>query len=708
MLALFLGLAPLLPDDPPVAPPPRPAIDPALADWTPRPATGKAEPWERATDTDWVDPRFRVMNTGPALNCTMEFPLGKGKQRVHKATAVKLGDGGVVFDRSTMRMTAAWTGGYLNHSDRRFGLLNTPTPNGAMNFAATPGPCWADANGKWDAKPPFTAPLAEEWVRYKGHVLAGDRVVFVYTVHGRGVKEFHRFDGTDLITTYEVSDGQTPLLLRRGSEVVRIGAGSRTVVFRGDNPSRDEAGVSDVWSGQNAKRWAEPIVTRLVRGDEAGPFVVDTLTIPYQNPHKALFFCTGLDFLPDGRVAVCTCHGDVWIVTVDEQAGTCSWLRHATGLYHPLGLKVVDGKVVVLERGQLSRLHDLNNDGEADVYECVTNDWHTGGGEHSYDTCLETDPAGNFYFFKTGDTDLASGGCLMRAAKDGSKVEVFATGFRHPIGLGMSPSGIVTGADQEGNWMPATRIDQYTRGGFYGDMRAHHRPEPPKTFDPPICWVPREVDNSAGGQVWVPANTFGPLAGLPLHFSYGRCRPFVLLRQELADGRVQGGVAGLDVQFLSGVCRGRFAPDGHLYVCGLNGWQTAAKADGCLQRVRWTGKPLDVPVKMAVAGNAVRLTFCRPLDPRTATDPANYRAAWWNYRWSGEYGSDRWKVSSPTEKGQDDVPVKAVRLLDDGRTVAVEFDRLVPVMQMQVGYNVTAADARKVVGSVFLTIHDPK
>ncbi len=43
------------------------------------------------------------------------------------------------------------------------------------------------------------------------------------------------------------------------------------------------------------KRWGEPIVTQLVRGDESGPFAVDTLTIPYENRFNALFFCTGLD-----------------------------------------------------------------------------------------------------------------------------------------------------------------------------------------------------------------------------------------------------------------------------------------------------------------------------------------------------------------------------------------------------------------------------
>jgi hypothetical protein len=297
---------------------------------------------------------------------------------------------------------------------------------------------------------------------------------------------------------------------------------------------------------------------------------------------------------------------------------------------------------------------------------------------------------------------------LLRAAKDGGRVEVFATGFRHPIGLGMSPTGILTGADQEGNWMPATRIDQYKKGGFYGDMRAAHRTPPPATYDGPLCWLPREVDNSAGGQVWVPDGAFGPLSGLPLHLSYGRCRPYVLLRQECADGTVQGGVAGLDVSFLSGTCRGRFGTDGNLYVCGLNGWQTAAKADGCLQRVRYTGKPLDVPVKLAVEGNTLRLTFSRPLDRKVVADVTHYKAAWWNYRWTGDYGSDRFKVTNPAEKGQDEFAPVAAALADDGRTVVLRFSELKPVMQMQVGYNVAAVDGKKVVGSVVFTIHTTK
>ncbi|HEY2786786.1 MAG TPA: DUF6797 domain-containing protein, partial [Fimbriiglobus sp.] len=688
---------------PPAAPkPPAQPLKFDIRDWTPRPAS-KGEPWETKKDPDWDDPRFRSMDTGPFFDATFKFPLNKTQQQlVYKGVAVRLKstspnpvEGGVIFDRATCRLMAGWTGGYLEQSIRRFGLLNTPTPKGQMLFANPAGPGWADANGKWDAKGPFTAPLSKEWVRYKGIYVKGDRVTFQYTVGGTEVLETAKLvvanNKAIIHLSISVSPHEKVLSHFEQYGIRTFGPSQISHVYTYSSGQDPNFAPEDVvaFTKPGPRRWGEPIITKFVKGDETGPFAIDTYTIPYDNRFKALFFCTGLDFLPDGRLAVCTCHGDVWLV---KQSGdTCSWQRFATGLYQPLGLKVVDGKIVVHERGQLTRLHDLNNNGEADFYECIANDWDTGQGEHSYDTCLETDPQGNFYHFKTGDTDLPTGGTLLKTAKDGSKTEIYCTGFRHPIGLGISPTGIVTGADQEGNYMPATRVDEYKPGGFYGDLRAHHRMAAPKIYDGPLTWIPREVDNSAGGQVWMPEKTFGPLAGLPIHFSYGRCKAFVLLRQVLSDGTVQGGVADLGLHFLSGVCRGRFGPDGNLYTCGLNGWQTAAKADGSLQRVRYTGKPITVPVKLSVVPTGVRLTFAQQLDPVTATNPKNFNAAWWNYRWSADYGSKRWKVSNPRQEGQDDLPVKGAKLID-GHTVEIQVRGMRPAMQMHTGFNIKTAD----------------
>src|SRR5262249_39833535 len=150
-------------------------------DWTPPPVED-GEAWERETDVDWVDPRLRHMDTGPFFNATVDYPSWRGKVRVYRATAIRLGeagDAGVVFDRNDLRLGAGWTGGFLSHSDRRFGLLNTPTPAGAVTFATPGGPGWAGPKG-WTCPHPATAPLPAEWGRYRGLYLHGKRVVLAY------------------------------------------------------------------------------------------------------------------------------------------------------------------------------------------------------------------------------------------------------------------------------------------------------------------------------------------------------------------------------------------------------------------------------------------------------------------------------------------------------------------------------------------------
>jgi hypothetical protein len=460
------------------------------------------------------------------------------------------------------------------------------------------------------------------------------------------------------------------------------------------------------WTRPGPARWTKRVVAKGEVGKGAGSYVIDTLTVPHDNPYRALMFLSGLDFLPGGDLAVSTAHGDVWLVKgADAKLGRLTWKRFATGLYQPLGLRVVGGKVHVLERGQLTRLHDPDGNGEADFYECLSGDWHTGGGEHSYDTCLETDPAGNFYFFKTGDTHTPTGGCLLRVGKDGGKAEVFATGFRHPIGLSVGPDGTVTGADQEGNWMPATRLDVYRKGGFYGDRRAHHRWLPPLTYDGPLCWLPRAADNSAGGQVWVPHEKFGLARGSLLHLSYGRCRMLLVLRQKVGEVE-QGGAVDFGLTFLSGVMRGRFCPvDGHLYLCGLRGWQTAAKADGCLQRVRYTGAPGLLPASLAVREDGLEVTFRERLDPDVARDVRRWKVAQWTYRWSGAYGSKHWSVAHPGKVGEDAVPVESVKVTASGRGVLLRIKGLRSVMQMRIEYDLKTARGKVLRGTIHNTVH---
>src|SRR2546426_3122825 len=92
-------------------------------------------------------------------------------------------------------------------------------------------------------------------------------------------------------------------------------------------------------------RWSEPVITRGIQGTNDGPYVVETLTEPVPNPWGTRTFFGGFDFFPDGRAAICTFHGDVWIVSgLNDSLEKLTWRRYASGLFQPLGLKVVDGK----------------------------------------------------------------------------------------------------------------------------------------------------------------------------------------------------------------------------------------------------------------------------------------------------------------------------------------------------------------------------
>ena len=107
-------------------------------------------------------------------------------------------------------------------------------------------------------------------------------------------------------------------------------------------------------------RWAGTIETKGVVSADPGPYVVDVLTLPAANPWKAKLRVGRFDFFEDGTsAALCTWDGDVWVVKgIDGTLGALAWRRFATGLYQPLGLRIVDGKIYVVGHDQITRLHD--------------------------------------------------------------------------------------------------------------------------------------------------------------------------------------------------------------------------------------------------------------------------------------------------------------------------------------------------------------
>lgn len=455
-------------------------------------------------------------------------------------------------------------------------------------------------------------------------------------------------------------------------------------------------------------RWPEKLTTHGQLGTNDGAYAIDTLTTPENNPWHSWIRFGGVDFFADGtRAALATWSGDVWIVSgVDGDLKDLTWQRIATGLFQPLGLKIVNDQIYVLGRDQITRLHDLNGDGEADWYENFNNDCMTSEHFHEFALDLKTDRDGNFYYIKCACHGLPAShphhGTLLKLPPDGSKLEVVARGFRAVNGLGIGPNGEITCVDNQGYWMPANRINWVKPGGWYGNQWAWN-PEGRTNYDEPLCWVHNFVDRSGGTHVWVPTDQWGPLKDQLITVSYGMGHMFLVLKEEV-DGVMQGGLTRFPLEFDTGVMRGIFHPQNHqFYTAGLYGWAGNKTLPGGFYRVRYTGKPLHLPDALHVARDGVVIDFTDPLDPQSAVDPGNYDVQVWNYIWSVNYGSPDIKPNG--QEGRERLVVESATLSADRRSVFLKLPAIQPVMQMHIVFKLRAADGAEFQNFVHNTIH---
>jgi azurin len=619
---------------------------------------GKLGHFGNQSDDDWVDGRWNETELGSVQAGVLHTSDGK---RIIRAICLRLGENdelSACFNPDTLNYEAVWSGGFVSFSTRRHGFLHGLKMEGTLQSQPEQSP----------SPPEFT---------YRGFYRLGKRIAFAY-----------RIGEVDYLDAPWVVDGQFT------REVAPVQDHSLRAILDG-----------------GPLQWPQVLETRIVPGTDR-PFAIDTIELPGDNPWKALFFCGDHDFLPDGSALLCTMQGDVWHVAgLDSgtiQPGVARWKRFASGLHQALGLVVASDGVYVQCRDQLTRLRDLNGDGEADFYECFCKAFKTSPGGHDYICGLQRDKEGAFY-------TASSNQGLLRISPDGQTATVVATGFRNPDGLGILPDGSLTVPCSEGDWTPASMICQVaTASQAQPESLPHFGYRGPQGNRPPelpLAYLPRLMDNSSGGQAVVPSKTWGPMQGQLLHFSFGMGSWFTVLH-DTVNGQVQGAVLPMSGDFRSGAHRGRFSPrDHHLYVSGQQGWVSFTPDDGCFQRVRYTGDIFQIATDFHLHENGVRITFAQPVDPAYVTNVSNHFAQCWNYRYSGAYGSPELSPTHPSVAGHDPLPVVSAHVLADGRSIFLEIPDLQPVNQLHLRVQVNAGDAylhSNPAGSghdLFITVH---
>ncbi|MFI5378116.1 MAG: DUF6797 domain-containing protein [Tepidisphaerales bacterium] len=645
---------------------------------------------------------------------------------------------------------------------------------------------------------PRPGPLPRDWARYRGLYRHDSRVIFSYDVLGTPVLEswsLAQVDRTPIFVRHlTIARADKPLIARiaqvagattkpdanrlrlgnlhiacvgngaqldtqgDGQAVLRIAAhpsplhvtvilcpggektGPEFTAFMGVPPAPED--LTPLTKGA-PPIWPEIIETRPVISPDNAPYVTDRIPLPENNPWDSWMRLTGLDFFTSDptKAAICTQSGDVWIVSgLDRQLKSVRWKRFAAGLHEPLGLRIVNDAIYVAGKDQITRLVDLNHDGEADFYESFSHDWHVTTAYHTWAFDLQTDRAGNFYTalgapIRSGGIDFQTfarhHGTILKISPDGAKADIIATGLRAPNGMSIGPDGttlgtpspssapprpattipgppgtplpeaIITVSDNEGSWAPAGPLFVVNKGDFLGVPPAAHGAavHPPL----PLCFFPQDVDNSCASQTWVTSKQWGPFEGQMLHLSYGASAIFKVMPEKV-DGVWQGGVVKFPVRFTSSAMRGRFNPaDGQLYVVGLRGWQSNAVADGGFDRIRYTGQPVIMPTSLNAMRTGMHIGFTAELDPESAGDADNYSVETWDYRWTEQSGSAHYNRAG--EIGHNTLAIKSAKLDPDRRGVLLELPDIRPSMQMKIAFKIRSAAGQPVIFEIHNTIH---
>ncbi|MDX2287153.1 MAG: family 16 glycoside hydrolase [Bacteroidia bacterium] len=391
----------------------------------------------------------------------------------------------------------------------------------------------------------------------------------------------------------------------------------------------------------------------------------------------------GMDFLPDGRLVVSTWDpdGSVYVLSnvvnsTDPEAIQVK--RIAAGLAEPLGLKVVDGQIYVLQKQELTQLIDRNGDGITDEYRSVCNGWRASANFHEFAFGLAYQDG---FFYGTLATAINPGGAstqpqipdrgkVVKISKETGEFEFVASGLRTPNGIGQGVDGQLFVADNQGDWLPSSKIVHVKPGAFYGSRSVDFAGTANTPATQPVVWLPQdEIGNSPSQPIYLDQ---GPYKGQMLHGEVthgGLKRVFA----EQVDGEYQGAVFRFTQGLEAGVNRVAWGPDGALYIGGVGNpgnWGHAGGKWFGLQRLKYNGSSTFEMLAVRARSNGIEIEFTEPLQPGDGYDPAAYLVRQWRYVPNEQYGGP--KVDDTR------LPIRSVRVSEDRRRVFLELQGMKP------------------------------
>ena len=403
-------------------------------------------------------------------------------------------------------------------------------------------------------------------------------------------------------------------------------------------------------------------------------------TLSQARPDEFLPKVGGIAFTDDGRMVVSTwdAAGSVYLLdNLDaEDHNDISYKRIAVGLAEPLGIEVVDGDIYVLQKQEFTRLVDTDGDDVIDEYHTVANSWPVTANFHEFAFGLVYKEP---YFYGTlaiailpggasANPQASSRGKAVRIHKETGEVEYVAHGLRTPNGIGVGVDGELFIADNQGDWLPSSKILHLSEGAFFGSRAVDPVNTPNMEVKQPVVWLPQdEIGNSPTTPL---ALNDGPYKGQMIHSEVthgGAKRVFV----EKVDGEYQGAVFRFTQGIEAGVNRMAWGPDGALYLGGIGSsgnWGDVGKQWYGLQRMQYNNEPTFEMLAVRAKANGMEIELTEPLPDATGWDPAAYTVQQWRYVPTENYGGPKVDLEN--------LRVKSASVSSDRKRIFLELDGL--------------------------------
>ncbi len=408
----------------------------------------------------------------------------------------------------------------------------------------------------------------------------------------------------------------------------------------------------------------------------------------------------GLATMPDGRLAVSTRRGEIWIVENPYQKDShqTNYRRFASGLHEILGLAYKDGVFYCSQRGELTKITDTNRDGVADLYEPIYQ-FELSGNYHEYTYGPVFDKNGdmlvtlNLAWIGFGEGKFAKWrGWLVKIKPDGT-LEPQSAGLRSPAGYSINDEGDIFYGENQGDWVGSGRITHLAKGDFAGNpggIKWAKEPNSPFKLtleeipdnSQPMFEAAKKVKNLKLPAVWFPhaimgistsdiiqdttKGKFSPFPGQYFVADQGQSKVMRVFMEKV-NGVYQGFCINYREGFQSGILRERFGLDGSMFV-GMTsrGWGSTGKDNFGLQRLVWNGlTPFEINTIHAKS-DGFEISFTQAVDVKSVKNAASYALRSYIYEYHHQYGSPIINVK--------DIKIKGISVSPDKKSVRISLD----------------------------------